>query len=143
MARRHWTLLFATDSTEHIRQYRLPRALVQIAIAGVLAIVSGLSSLGTATYMKVRAPQATHELERRNQLMHRELQEIRNQFTDLNTQLEQLSVQDEQFRLVAGLEPLDEDVQRVGIGGSLPQPSDRKLYKVDRAAGTMVRYRRR
>ena len=138
MARRHWTLLFATDGTEHIKQYRLPRALVQIAIAGVLALVSGISSLGTATYMKARAPEVTHELERRNQLMHRELQDIRGQVTDLNAQLEQLAVQDEQFRLVAGLEPLDEDVQRVGIGGTLERPSDRKLYRVDREAGTMT-----
>jgi murein DD-endopeptidase MepM/ murein hydrolase activator NlpD len=138
MAHRHWTMLFVSDSTKRIRQYRLPRALVQIAIAGVLALVSGISSLGTATFMKVRAPHAAQELERRNQLMQRELQQIRGQVSNLNTQLEQLAVADEQFRLVAGLQPLDEDVQRVGIGGPLEKPSDRKLYKLDRDATTLA-----
>ena len=138
MARRHWTLLFATDGTENIRQYRLPRALVQIAIAGVLALVSGISSFSTATFMKAREPHAARQLEQRNQLMQRELQDIRGQVVDLNKLLEQLAVQDEQFRLVAGLEPLDEDVQRVGIGGSLDKPSDRKLFKVDRQAGALA-----
>lgn len=138
MARRHWTLLFATDGTDHIKQYRLPRALVQIAIAGVLALVSGISSFSTATFMKVREPHAARELERRNQLMHRELQEIRGQVTDLNTQLEQLAVQDEQFRLIAGLTPIDDDVRRVGIGGTLDKPSDRKLWKVDREASALA-----
>jgi murein DD-endopeptidase MepM/ murein hydrolase activator NlpD len=138
MERRHWTLLFATDGTDRIRQYRLPRALVQITIAAVLALVSGISSVGTATYMKARAPQTTLELERRNELMHRELLEIRTQVSDLNAQLEHLAVQDDQFRLVAGLEPIDDDVQRVGIGGSLEQPSDHKLWKVDREATTMA-----
>jgi murein DD-endopeptidase MepM/ murein hydrolase activator NlpD len=138
MARRHWTLLFATDGTEHIKQYRLPRALVQIAIAGVLAIVSGVSSLGTATFMKVRAPKSARQLEHRNDLMQRELHEIRDQVVDLNAQLEQLAVQDEQFRLVAGLEPLNVDVQRVGIGGTLEKASDRKLFKVDREASTLA-----
>ncbi|HEY0305173.1 MAG TPA: hypothetical protein VGC44_09370, partial [Longimicrobiales bacterium] len=138
MARRHWTLLFATDGTDHIKQYRLPRALVQIAIAGVLALVSGISSFSTATFMKVREPHAARELERRNQLMHRELQEIRGQVTDLNTQLEQLAVQDEQFRLIAGLTPIDDDVRRVGIGGTLEKPSDRKLWKMDRDASALA-----
>ncbi len=112
--------------------------MVQIAIAGVLALVSGVSSLGTATFMKARAPEANRALERRNSLMHRELNEIRDQVVDLNTQLEQLAVQDEQFRLVAGLEPIDPDVQRVGIGGTLEKPSDRKLWKVDREASTVA-----
>lgn len=138
MARRHWTLLFATDGTEHIKQYRLPRALVQIAIAGVLALVSGISSLGTATFMKARAPQAARVLEQRNDLMQRELQEIRGQVVNLNTQLEQLAVQDEQFRLVAGLQPLDDDVLRVGIGGTLDKASDRKLWTVDREASALA-----
>jgi murein DD-endopeptidase MepM/ murein hydrolase activator NlpD len=131
-------MLFATDGTEHIKQYRLPRALVQIAIAAVLAVVSGLSSLGTATFMKAREPFQTRELERRNLLMHRELEEIRGQVVDLNTQLEQLAVQDEQFRLIAGLQPIDEEVQQVGIGGALEKPSDRTLWKVDRQASALA-----
>lgn len=138
MARRHWTLLFVADSTEGIRQYRFPRALVQIAIAGVLALVSGLSSLGTATFMKVQAPQQTKVLERKNELMRRELQEIRGQLSTLHTQLDQLATQDQQFRLVAGLEPFDQDLYRVGIGGTLEHPADKKLYQLDRDATTLA-----
>lgn len=138
MARRHWTMLFIADSTEHIRQYRLPRALVQIAIAAVLALVSGLSSFGTATFMKVQAPLAARQLARKNELMQRELNDIRVQVKTLHEELEQLSVQDEQFRLVAGLEPLNQDVYRVGIGGPLEQPTDKKLYQLDRNATTLA-----
>ena len=131
-------MLFIADSAEQIRQYRVPRALVQIAIAGVLAFVSGLSSLGTATFMKVQAPLAARDLERKNELMQRELQEIRGQVKVLNQELEQLAVQDEQFRLVAGLDPLDKDIYQVGIGGPLEQPSDKKLYRLDRNATTLA-----
>ena len=131
-------MLFIADGTEHIRQYRLPRAIVQVAIAAVLALVSGLSSLGTATFMKVQAPLAARGLERKNELMQRELQEIRGQVKVLNQELEQLAVQDEQFRLVAGLEPFNRDIYQVGIGGSLEQPADKKLYKLDRNATTLA-----
>lgn len=138
MARRHWTLLFISDGTKLIRQYRVPRALVQLAIAVVLVSVSAISSVGTAVFMKSRAPQAAQELEQRNDLMKRELTEIRDQVLALHTQLEDLAKHDEKFRLVAGLEPLDADVQRVGIGGSLVQPKDKKLWQLDRSAGTLA-----
>jgi murein DD-endopeptidase MepM/ murein hydrolase activator NlpD len=134
MAQRHWTLLLVSDSTKHIRQYRLPRALVQLAIALVLVAVSTISSFGTAFYLKKQAPRETVALEKKNELMNRELTEIRDQVLALHTQLEDLAKHDEQFRLVAGLEPLDEDVIRVGIGGTLVQPEDKKLWQMDRNA---------
>jgi murein DD-endopeptidase MepM/ murein hydrolase activator NlpD len=88
--------------------------------------------------MKVQAPLAARGLERKNELMQRELQEIRGQVKVLNQELEQLAVQDEQFRLVAGLEPFSRDIYQVGIGGSLEQPADKKLYKLDRNATTLA-----
>jgi murein DD-endopeptidase MepM/ murein hydrolase activator NlpD len=138
MPGRHWTLLFIADGTKHIKQYRFPRSMVQLAIAVVLVLVSTLSSLGTAVFLKTRAPAAAQEMEHRNELMKRELTEIRDQVLALHTQLEDLAKHDEKFRLVAGLEPLDEDVQRVGIGGTLVQPKDKKLWQLDRNASTLA-----
>jgi murein DD-endopeptidase MepM/ murein hydrolase activator NlpD len=138
MARRHWTLLFISDGTKHIRQYRLPRSLVQLAIALVLVAVSTISSFGTAIYLKSQAPRSAQELNRKNDLMKRELTEIRDQVLALHTQLEDLAKHDEQFRLVAGLEPLDEDVQRVGIGGTLVQPKDKKLWQLDKNSSMLA-----
>jgi murein DD-endopeptidase MepM/ murein hydrolase activator NlpD len=138
MARRHWTLLLVADGTKLIRQYRLRRSLVQLAIAVVFVTVSALSSIGTAFVLKSRAPRAAHEMERKNELMKRELTEIRDQVLALHTQLEDLAKHDEQFRLVAGLEPLNKDIQRVGIGGTLVQPKDKKLWQLDRNASTLA-----
>ena len=124
MSRPHWTLLFISDGTKQIRQYQLPRVLVQLAIAAVLVVVSALSSVGTAIYMKAHAPQAARQLQREKAVMQRELHEIKGQLVVLNTELEQLAKEDEKFRLVAGLEPISEDVQRVGIGGPLDAKSE-------------------
>lgn len=138
MTRRHWTLLLVADGTKHIKQYRFPRSVVQLAIAVVLVVVSSLSSFGTAVFLKTRAPAAAQEMERKNELMKRELTEIHDQVLALHTQLEDLAKHDEKFRLVAGLEPLDKDVQRVGIGGTLVQPRDKKLWELDRSASTLA-----
>jgi murein DD-endopeptidase MepM/ murein hydrolase activator NlpD len=138
MARRHWTLLFITDGTKHIKQYRFPRASVQLGIAVVLAVVSALSSMGTALVLKTRAPQETRKLVAKNELMKRDLREIHDQVLAVYTQLEELGKQDVQFRLVAGLEPLSPDVRRVGIGGTLANPKNKKLYQLDRETTTRM-----
>jgi murein DD-endopeptidase MepM/ murein hydrolase activator NlpD len=138
MAKRHWTMLFISDGTKDIRQIRLPRSVVQLAIAVVLVVVSTVSSIATAAFMKVRAPGAAQELARKNDLMKLELMEIRDQTLALQTQLEDLAKHDEQFRLVAGLDPLNEDVLGVGIGGSLMKPKDKKLWELDRSSSTLA-----
>jgi murein DD-endopeptidase MepM/ murein hydrolase activator NlpD len=138
MATRHWTLLLVSDGTRHIRQIRIPRSMVQLTIATALVVVSTLSSLTTAALMKSKAPEAALELTRKNDLMKRELSEIRDQVLALHTQFEDLAKHDEQFRLVAGLAPLDDDVLGVGIGGSLMKPKDRKLWELDRGASTLA-----
>src|SRR5688572_6606386 len=138
MAQRHWTLLFITDGTKHIKQYRFPRAVVQLGIAGVLVIVSAASSVSTAFYMRAQAPRETRKLQAKNELMQRDLREIHDQVLGVYTQLEELSKQDVQFRLVAGLEPLDPDVRRVGIGGTLTQPKEKQLWKIDRQTTNLM-----
>lgn len=138
MPRRHWTLLFISDGAGDIKQLQVPRVMVQLAIAAVLVLTSILSSFGTTLIIKARAPKVAHELEVKNELLKRELSEIRQQMDVLHTHLDSLAYQDEQFRLVAGLEPIDHDVQRVGIGGSLVKPTDKPLYKLDPEVTTMA-----
>jgi cell division protein FtsB len=123
MARRQWTVLFFSDSTLHMREFRFPRALVQLGIAVVLVVISGVSSLATVAFMKARVPFTEHALQRENISMQRELTEVRGQIRDLRSELNVLAEHDEQFRLVAGLQPINEDVRRVGIGGTLEKNS--------------------
>jgi murein DD-endopeptidase MepM/ murein hydrolase activator NlpD len=56
-------------------------------------------------------------LERTNALLSDELASLRGEVTTLETALTDLSDKDERYRLLANLEPLDEDVKLAGIGG--------------------------
>lgn len=122
MATRHWTVLFISDNTRQIRQFRLPRGMVQFGIAITLVAVSALSSVATVAFIRMHAPYKAAAAEREKAAVQRELSEVRTQILALQTELEGLARQDEQFRLVAGLNPIDNDVRRVGIGG----PSEKK-----------------
>src|SRR5207237_1674047 len=117
MTRRQWTLLFVSDDETGVRQYRLSRDVVRLAVAILFVGISALSSLSTAFVMKHRQPEQTTRLAQKNAALKSEIKQIRGQITSLNSHLDVLAKQDEQFRLVAGLEPLSEDVKRVGIGG--------------------------
>lgn len=139
MSRRQWTLLLVSDNETNVRQYHFSREMVRLAIAVALVAVSSLSSLGTAVIMKQRAPRTTVELTQKNELLKTEIQDIQKQLTSLDAHLDNLTEQDEHFRLVAGLDPLDRDVQRVGIGGpESERAEDSRLLKLDRSAGELA-----
>ena len=140
MSRRQWTLLVVSDTETTVRQYRFSKEVVRLAIAIVLVGVSTFSSVATALVMKQREPLQTVRLEQKNRLLQSEIKDIRKQVTSLDAHLDNLAKQDEHFRLVAGLEPLSADVQRVGIGGPGGEPEEASaLRTIDR--GAAVRFR--
>lgn len=139
MGRRQWTLLLVSDSETKVRQYRFSREVVRLGIAISIVAVAALSSTATVVIMKQREPRATAQLHEKNELLKSEIKYIRKQVNSLDAHLDNLARQDEQFRLVAGLEPLSGDVQRVGIGGP-GGSSDRnaRLGLIDRDASELA-----
>jgi murein DD-endopeptidase MepM/ murein hydrolase activator NlpD len=140
MGRPQWTLLFVSDrDTTDVRQYRFSPDVLRLSIALVFVGVAAVSSLATSYMVKARLPHYTSELREKNQLLTSELAAIQKQVLSLDTHLDNLARQDEQFRLVAGLELLNEDVRRVGIGGpETERPGIAKLSKLDRNAGDLA-----
>jgi murein DD-endopeptidase MepM/ murein hydrolase activator NlpD len=113
--------------------------MVRLGIAASLIAVSLVSSIGTAFVVKRRQPVQTARLEQKNQLLQSEIRQIRSQVSSLKTNVNALSQQDERLRLVAGLEPLNADVQRVGIGGpGGEEPAEGALRKLDRNAAELA-----
>src|SRR5688572_2337241 len=140
MGRPQWTLLFVSDrDTTDVRQYRFSPDVLRLSIAFVFVAVAAVSSLATSYMVKARLPHYTAELREKNHLLTSELAAIQKQVVSLDTHLDNLAEQDEQFRLVAGLELLNEDVRRVGVGGpATERPGIAKLSKLDRNAADLA-----
>ena len=139
MGRRQWTLLVVSDRETGIRQYRLSKEVVRLVIAAALVVVSTLSSITTAAILKARQPLQTARLQQKNALLQTEIRTIRSQVATLNVSLDHLAKQDDKFRLVAGLQPLDPDVKRVGIGGPGGEDAgENALRRLDRSAGELA-----
>ena len=102
---------------ERVRSVQLSssgvRTLLSVALLAVL--LAGTFSIGF--FVKQSHHLRAERLERENVLLAAEVESIRGQMEDLSSSIEELSQKDEKYRMIAGLPPIHEDVQRVGIGG--------------------------
>lgn len=117
MAARHWTFLILSEDRTGIKQIRIPRSTALRAVAAAAVSLLLLVGLAAGYFVKEGQGIRAERLARENQLLQQELGEIRDKTAALNESLNVLASRDEQYRLLANLEPIDGDVQQVGIGG--------------------------
>jgi hypothetical protein len=117
MASRQWTVVVVSDDDTAVRQFRLSREALRILIALGLFLVAGLTSLATAFVVGAGAGRADARLIAKNEILERELEGMTVKLDTLESSLAQLTSKDEYYRLLAGLEPLDDEIHLAGIGG--------------------------
>lgn len=139
MARREWTLLVVSDDQTRVKQLRITRELVRTVIAGAFLLVSVLMSAAGSYLLGGGETAQVDRLQTRNKLLQGEVVQIRDQVKTLEATLGELSRKDQHYRLLAGLEPLDEDVHQAGVGGPGGEALDLEpLWSVDRHAGKVT-----
>ena len=139
MARRRWTLLIMSDDQTSVRQYHLSRELVRITIAASLLILSVLTSLAAGFFVRQGQRMRAERLERENNLLTAEVETIRNRLATLEQLLQELTNKDEKYRLLAGLDPIDEDVRKAGIGGpGTATLTGSELYRISPEKGELA-----
>ena len=102
---------------ERVRSIQLTSSGVRAVLSAVLVVVL-LSGIFTAGFF-IKEGQAlrAENLERENLLLAAEVTGMRNEMESLATSIEELAEKDAQYRTIAGLPEISEDVRRVGIGG--------------------------
>ncbi len=133
MARRQWTLMVLADDQSRVRQYRISSRAVRswLAVASVALLV--LVTLAAGFFME--EPQRFHaeRLTKANELLTHQLETLRSDMAVLQNSLAELSAKDERYRLLANLQPLDEDVKKAGVGGPGTRTlEETPLWHVDR-----------
>jgi murein DD-endopeptidase MepM/ murein hydrolase activator NlpD len=139
MASGQMTIVVVPEDGTGVRQFRLPREAMRIAIACVLFLIAGLATVATAVLVSATSGHADARLVAKNQVLAQELDYMVARLDTLQGSLDRLTGKDEYYRLLAGLEPNDPDVLLAGIGG----PDDdsleaNELYRVDTAAGAQL-----
>lgn len=139
MARRQWTLLVISDDETRCRQFEVSRQLVQIGIAAILVVSSVITSFAVGFFVKESHRVRAEQLEVRNALLLEEVGKIRERYETLKEAVEALAGRDAHYRLLAGLEPLDPEVLRAGIGGPGTETLEsNELWLEDRELGAIT-----
>ena len=121
------------DDHTGVSQYRLSSRLVRTVSTFAALVLVVLVSLAAGFFVKEGQRLEADRLAQANALLVQEVERIRGDLATLEGTLADLSSKDEHYRLLANLEPLDEDVKLAGVGG----PGSRTLegtplWQVDR-----------
>lgn len=140
MAQDRWTVVLVPDDDSGVRQYRLSRSLIRWSATGALLLFTVLSTLAAGFFVQESQRIEAERLSRANALLEEEIAGIHSQIAAVDASLDQLAQKDERFRLLAGLDPFDEEVQQVGIGGpgTSTTPRANALWALDRNASELA-----
>jgi murein DD-endopeptidase MepM/ murein hydrolase activator NlpD len=106
------------------------------AVALALVFTGGIAVLATTLLATGAEARGDARLLAKNALLEREVEAMAARMATLEGSLDRLAAQDEFYRLLAGLEPLDADVLLAGIGGPDADTLEaRALYRIDEDAG--------
>jgi murein DD-endopeptidase MepM/ murein hydrolase activator NlpD len=139
MARREWTLWVASANQTDLRHYRISKDALRLAIAAAFLAVGFLGSALTRLWGGADWVVKESRLQERNHLLEAELADLAERIDGLHGSLDRLAEQDKTYRLLAGLEPTDPAVQRVGVGGpGLESAEGNPLFGIDRGNATRI-----
>jgi hypothetical protein len=117
MPERRWTVMVVPHGEGTSRSVAVNATFLKVVL-GVGTVV--LLFLLAATFGVVNRTvdiARSQRLERENRALSDELTRMNQHLGTLSDTIAVISQRDEQLRLVAGLEPLNDDVRRVGVGG--------------------------
>jgi murein DD-endopeptidase MepM/ murein hydrolase activator NlpD len=105
------------------------------AVGGGGAAAVGLLVFAVMTLTRSVDLARLDRLQQTNAVLAQELEIARGQFEELRNTLVSITARDREVRLLAGLDPLDADVQLAGIGGPVGQWSEREQLLAEGDAG--------
>jgi len=132
---RRWTVMLVPHGSGASRAVELSQSVVKalVGFGTVLAIV--LLVLGGAALSRGISITRSRALERENQLLADEIQRMRERLVGLRDTMHVYSQREAEVRLLAGLAPIDSNVQQAGIGGPTGAWSERDSLATAGALG--------
>jgi len=137
-AERRWTVMLVPHGSGASRAVELSQTVVKtlVGIGSVVALL--LLVLGGAALSRGVNVTRSRALERENRLLATEIQRLRDRLVGLRDTLNVFTEREQGLRLLAGLAPVDADVQQAGIGGPAGQWSERDSLAVAGANGSQA-----
>jgi len=136
MSADRWTLLIMKDGDGGMRQISVGRRRLRVAAGAAALSLLTLTGLGLWVAVEGSARLEAELLRHKNRVLVSELAEIQNRVAAVEGSMALMAERNAQVRNLAGLDPIDEEILQVGVGGPgglTPQSSP--LWTLDPAVG--------
>ncbi len=139
MTNKQWTIVCMSDREDPVRQYSLSGdAMHYLACLGVGFVVA-VTALSMIVALNGSARYDVLKLQREKSLLSAEIGQIQGRVAQMEESIDVLIEKDETFRLLAGLDPIDEEIFEVGVGGpGMLTPESSALWVEDPAAAAVT-----
>jgi murein DD-endopeptidase MepM/ murein hydrolase activator NlpD len=118
---RYFNFLYIRNGNAGVKNFRIRRTLAFVILGGFIAVVSTSIFLVFEYSGHMKDARMLAELQRENSVLLSRIRAFQHEVDGLNRQMEVNFELQNRARLLAGLDPIDQDVWQVGIGG--PEPS--------------------
>lgn len=136
MTQKNWTLLLFGDNPDGIRQVTVSGRALRYMAGGLAVLALAFLILTSILVFNGFSHYQARQLARENALLTRELAEVQGRVDGLEERVAEFGKQDRRIRLLAGMDPMDEEILEVGIGGpGLQTPESHALWPVDSVLG--------
>ena len=123
MAKRRWTVVFVPHDSEPSKIIEVSYRVVKAAIGGAVLAAGVALAAGYMTVARTVDLSKSAQLEQENARLEQQLGELNGRLTGLADTLTRISQRDARIRVLANLDPIDPQVQAVGIGGPTVGPA--------------------
>ena len=127
--------MLVPHDNERVLSWQVTGKTIRVAASAAIAVALLFAILSVGFFVKQGSSLRDAQLRRENRLLAAEVDQMRDQMAELNQSIDQLALKDEEYRTIAGLPELDEDVRKVGIGGPGSTLADAALMHLNPGVG--------
>jgi hypothetical protein len=132
MTNERWTFLCVSEDESPVQQVSLSAGAVRFIPSLVAAVVTVLTALLMIAAIDGSARIQILKIRGEKAVMSREIESIRTRVAQIEGSIDAFIATDEQFRLVAGLDPIDAEIFEVGVGGpGMTTPESTPMWESD------------
>ncbi|MFI5208514.1 MAG: M23 family metallopeptidase [Gemmatimonadales bacterium] len=117
MSQRRWTVMIVPHGESTSRSVAVSATFLKVVLGVVGLVAAFLLVLTFGVLTRTVQVARSQHLERENRALSDELARLNQHLGTLSDTIAIISHRDEQVRLLAGLDPLNDDVRRAGVGG--------------------------
>jgi septal ring factor EnvC (AmiA/AmiB activator) len=130
--------MLVPHDNERVRSFQVSGKDVKAIVSSVLLVAFLLGTFTIAFFVKQGQHVRAAQLRRENELLAKEVDDMREEMEQLNGSISALSQKDEQYRVMAGLPELGADVRRAGVGGPDAKMAEQALMHLNPRMGGKV-----